>query len=51
MRGRTEKINLVFRQGVTGYFQSGEVLIDEDELSRHVYLLRTARLSIVLALR
>ena len=40
MRGRTEIIASVFRRGVTGYFQSGETLIEEGKLSRHVYLLR-----------
>ena len=41
MRGRTEIITSAFRQGVTVYFQSGEILIEEGELSRHLYLLRT----------
>jgi hypothetical protein len=32
MRGRTEIISSAFQQGVTGYFQPGEILIEEGKL-------------------
>lgn len=41
MRGRTDILSSIFRQGETGYFQSGQTLIDAGKLPRHVYQLRT----------
>jgi CRP/FNR family transcriptional regulator, anaerobic regulatory protein len=41
MRGRTETLNAVFRQGEFGYFQPGETMIEAGELSQRVYQLRT----------
>ena len=41
MRGRTETLNLVFRQGEAGYFQPGETMIESGELAQRVYQLRT----------
>jgi CRP/FNR family transcriptional regulator, anaerobic regulatory protein len=41
MRGRTETLNSVFRQGEVGYFQPGETIIGSGELAQRVYQLRT----------
>lgn len=41
MRGRTETLNAVFRQGEVGYFQPGETMIEAGELPQRVYQLRT----------
>ena len=41
MRGRTEILSSIFRQGETGYFHSGQTLIEAGKLLRYVYQLRT----------
>ena len=41
MRGRTEILSSIFRQGETGFFQSGQPLIEADRVSRYIYQLRT----------
>ena len=41
MRGRTDILSSIFRQGETGYFHSGQTLIEAGKLLRHVYQLRT----------
>jgi CRP/FNR family transcriptional regulator, anaerobic regulatory protein len=41
MRGRSEILSSVFRQGETVYFQSGETIIETGEFPRYVYQLRT----------
>src|SRR5215813_11326918 len=41
MRGRTEILSSVFRQGEAGNFGSGETLIEAGKLPRYVYQLRT----------
>src|SRR5262245_7539846 len=41
MRGRTDILSSIFRQGETGYFQSGQTLIEAGKLPRYVYQLRT----------
>src|SRR5215831_7983126 len=41
MRGRTDILASIFRQGETGYFHSGQTLIEAGKLPRYVYQLRT----------
>jgi len=41
MRGRTEILSSIFRRGETGFFQSGQPLIEADKVSRYIYQLRT----------
>jgi len=41
MRGRTEILSSIFRQGETGYFHSGQTLTEAGKLPRYVYQLRT----------
>jgi CRP/FNR family transcriptional regulator len=41
MRGRTEIISSIFRQGQTGFCEPEETLIEAGELPRYVYQLRT----------
>ena len=41
MRGRTEILSSIFRQGETGYFHSGQTLTEAGKLLRYVYQLRT----------
>ena len=41
MRSRNEILSSIFRQGGTGYFESGDTLVKAGELPRHVYRLRT----------
>src|SRR5215467_7677693 len=41
MRSRNEILSSIFRQGGTGYFESGGTLVEAGELPRHVYRLRT----------
>src|SRR5215813_12704100 len=41
MRGRTEILSSIFRQGETGYFHSGQTLTEARKLLRYVYQLRT----------
>ena len=40
MRGRTEILSSIFRQGETGYFHSGQTLTEAGKLPRYVYQLR-----------
>ena len=41
MRSRNEILSFIFRQGGTGYFESGDTLVEAGELPRYVYQLRT----------
>jgi CRP-like cAMP-binding protein len=41
MRGRTDILSAIFRQGETGYFHSGQTLIEAGKLPRYAYQLRT----------
>ena len=41
MRSRNEILSSIFRQGGTGYFESGDTVVEAGELPRHVYRLRT----------
>ena len=41
MRGRTQILNSVFREGEVGYFQSGETILEAGKVPSRVYQLRT----------